>query len=142
MLDESVIRKRLKELEYRHLKKSYESNLKRRPRNCKWNACHEFVDMKTFEKKTLGICMYSTVHPGVITTDVCETAVVALKCPCFELKKSKELIKLEIMSELNDKEALNTKYKDIRELKIVLGELKDPPLNWWQRFKLLFVKKA
>ncbi len=138
MLDENVIRKRLRELEYRHIKKSFENQLKRRPKNCKWNCCNEFLDLKSFEKKTIGICMYSTINPGVINTDVCETAIVALKCPVFELKKSKDQLKAEIKAELNDKDALNTKYKDIRELKIVLGELKDPELTWWQKFKLWF----
>lgn len=133
MRSKGQVKKRLKQVRFKHQKKFLESHLKRKPCNCKWNSEQKYVHEGTGQLRVLGMCMYSVENPDW-DVDICEVIEQAQKCPNFSPPKSKDELKEEFEELCSDEEFVNTHFKDVAALKWVLngdGELFTP---WYQRF--------
>jgi len=130
------VRKRLKQVQFKHQKKYLDLHLKRRPCNCKWNSEQRYIHEGTRQLKILGMCMYSVENPEW-DTDICESVSQANTCPHFCVRTSKEELKESFEALLRDEEFVNTYCKDIAALRWVIHNDSEE-LNGhsrWQRLK-------
>lgn len=143
MRNETEIRQKLKQVQYRHLKKLLEANFKQRPCNCAYNETHRSLNGSG---KPVGLCMYSAGEAkewqGVICDEDFGGNALARNCNLFKPYKTK----LEIKSEFHDLMTnadigdVAAQYPDIAALMWMLDERPYQP-TLWQRF-LLWWKPA
>ena len=127
------VKKRLKQAEFKHQKKYLDAHLKRDPCNCKWNSEQRYLHEGTGQLKVLGMCMFSVENPtwGV---DICEVTAQAQNCPHFSPPKSKEALKEDFGTMLEDEQFVSTHCKDVAALRWVLNGDSDTHKPWYSRF--------
>ena len=139
MRTETEIRQKLKQVQYRHLKKLLEANFKQRPCNCAYNEVHRPRNAQSGDP--IGLCMYSAEHPddwqGVVCDEDFGGIRQARECGLFKPHKTK----LEIKSEFHDLMTnadigeVAALYPDVAALMWMLDERPYQP-TLWQRIKL------
>jgi|AntDeeMinimDraft_6_1070357.scaffolds.fasta_scaffold15250_2 hypothetical protein len=137
MKDEAEIRKKYKELRYRHLKRHLKSHLSSSPSNCVHN-----LECETPEGPAR-LCMLGAEDPENWPGNICDTLETAQKCPFFQSKHEKAELKEEFEQDMSD---AKTVYHDYRDLAMLLWALEEEPkdqevhLSWWKRLRLWFMR--
>jgi len=144
MRTEADIRQKLKQVQYRHLKKLLEANFRQRPCNCAYNEVH--LPRNSHHGKPVGLCMFSAEDPedwqGVICDEELGGVALARECNLFRPHKTKLEIKAEFHDLMTNADigTVAAQYPDIAAMMWVLDErVYEPTL--WQRF-LLWWKPA
>lgn len=143
MQTEAEIRQKLKQVQYRHLKKLLEANFKQRPCNCAYNEVHRPMNSKG---DPIGLCMYSAESAddwqGVVCDEDFGGIRLARDCGLFKPHKTKLEIKADFhaLMESQDLGDIAVQYPDIAALLWVLDDRGYTP-TLWHRF-LLWWKPA
>jgi len=136
MRTEAEIRQKLKQVQFRHLKKLLEANFKQRPCNCAHNEVHQSLNGSG---DPIGLCMYGSENPeeweGVICDEAFGGITLARNCGTFKPHKTKIEIKAEFnaLMENEDLGVIAAQYPDVAALLWTLGERGYTP-TLWQRF--------
>lgn len=139
MRTEADIRQKLKQVQYRHLKKLLQANFKQRPCNCVYNEVH--LPLNSLHGKPVGLCMYSAEAPddwqGVICDEDFGGIQQARECGLFQPHKTKLEIRTEFHNLMTtaDIGEVAAQYPDIAAMMWVLDERPYEP-TLWQRFLL------
>lgn len=139
MRTETELRQKLKQVQYRHLKKLLEANFKQRPCNCAYNEVH--LPRNARSGDPVGLCMFSAEDPkdwqGVICDEDFGGIQLARECGLFQPHKTKLEIKSEFYDLMNDEDLgeIAAQYPDVAALMWVLGEKGYEP-TLWQRIKM------
>lgn len=140
MRTEQEVRQKLKQVQFRHLKKLIEQSYKKRPCNCRHNEIHGAMSHKEGEEP-IGICMWGADDPVEWTGNICdemfEGLKVARECGLFEPRKTKVEIKADFHSLMTEGDigAVGSQFPDLAALMWVLDERPYRP-TLWQRFLL------
>lgn len=128
MKNEKQVKKKMLQVKQTYLKKKIKEEY-RCPENCHYNYLHENED------GTVRLCLYGADNPEEWPGTICTTQDKASDCPFFEPIKSKDELKDEFESDLEDPTTVAHRYQDIAALQWVTGT---PVLEWtpslWQRF--------
>jgi len=130
------IRRKIKDLKYRHLQKLYKKYLSCKPENCKFN----FRQPLQNSNDTIGLCIPKDpkeVNQPFWQGTICDIIDDAKSCSRFTLKFSKKQIAKQFKADLKDVETCKEKYKDIYLLEWVLEE----KYSFFQKIFRLFKRK-
>ena len=139
MRTEAELRQKLKQVQYRHLKKLLEGNFRQRPCNCAYNEVHQ--PRNSQHGKPVGLCMYSAENAdewqGVICDEDFGGIQTARECGLFQPHKTKMEVKAEFyaLMEQEDLGFIAAQYPDIAAILWVLNDRGYKP-TLWQRIKL------
>ena len=144
MQDRGAIHHKLRQVQYRHLKREIELAYKKRPCNCIYNEVHRTMCVED-KGEPIALCMFSAENPeewqGIICDEELDGLATARACDLFKVRRTKVEIKAEFQKLLeSDLGAVSHVYPDIAALMWVLDE-KGQHLSLWQQF-LLWWKPA
>ncbi len=142
----SDIHQKLKQAQYRHLKKLLEQNFKKRPHNCLYNESH--VVRNSESQVPVRLCMYGSglytdsgdsEWQGTVCDPECGGNALARDCELFKPHKTKAEIRFDFqeLMDSNDLPRIAINHPDVAALMWVLfDENLGMQLTWWQRLKL------
>lgn len=148
MKTQAQVKSKLKDAQFKYLKRKYKSRLSKRPENCKHNLRHEGTAFDYEEGSTkpvpkdyvIGLCMYGANPPELWSGKICDTLECAQSCDVFEPKATKESLKEEFQGELENWDVLSQEYKDLAALRWVVDDGDYPTLESMSLFKKVWIR--